>query len=188
MKTRHTILILGLMALFLAVATVYGAMTNSATEITQHPNFITSGSAYMNPVYKFCAEVEDILEGTQALPAMKATVTVTRGDQAITAAMTGQTFAADGNDAGTAAGNQIYTLPPAVAGLTYTFIDANSTAAEDLYIKAASGDKINQGTAGQYLACKTDSAGQSVTLQAINDERWEIIAVSGTWVADNAPD
>lgn len=188
MKKRHKILILGLMALFLAVATVYGAMTNSATEITQHPNFITSGSAYMNPVYKFCAEVEDILEGTQALPAMKATVTVTRGDQAITAAMTGQTFAADGNDAGTAAGNQIYTLPTAVAGLTYTFIDANSTAAEDLYIKAASGDKINQGTAGQYLACKTDSAGQSVTLQAINDERWEIIAVSGTWVADNAPD
>jgi len=183
MKTRHTILILGLMALFLAVATVYGAMTNSATEITQHPNFITSGSAYMNPVYKFCAEVEDILEGTQALPAMKATVTVTRGDQAITAAMTGQTFAADG-----AAGNQIYTLPTAVAGLTYTFIDANSTAAEDLYIKAASGDKINQGTAGQYLACKTDSAGQSVTLQAINDERWEIIAVSGTWVAAAAPD
>lgn len=186
MNRKHTILI-GLVALALAVATVYGAMTNSATEITQHPNFITSGSAYMNPVYKFCAEVEDILEGTQALPAMKATVTVTRGDQAITAAMTGQTFAADGA-AGTAAGNQIHTLPPAVAGLTYTFIDSNSTADEDLYIKAATGDKINQGTAGQYLACKTDAAGQSVTLQAINDERWEIIAVSGTWVADAAPD
>ena len=187
MKRKH-IFWIGLVAVLIAVATVYGAMTNSADQITNYSNYITSQNRYLNPVYKFCAEVEDILEGTQALPAMKATVTVTRGDQAITAAMTGQTFAADGNDAGTAAGNQIYTLPPAVAGLTYTFIDANSTAAEDLYIKAASGDKINQGTAGQYLACKTDSAGQSVTLQAINDERWEIIAVSGTWVADSAPD
>lgn len=96
MKRKH-IFWIGLVAVLIAVATVYGAMTNSASQITQHPNFITSGSAYMNPVYKFCAEVEDILEGTQALPAMKATVTVTRGDQAITAAMTGQTFAAVGN-------------------------------------------------------------------------------------------
>jgi hypothetical protein len=118
----------------------------------------------------------------------EAAVIATRGDYELSASQTGAVIFADGNDEGTAAGNQIHSLPAAAAGLKFTFIDANSTADEDLYIKAASGDKINQGTAGEYLACKTDSAGQSVTLAAMNEERWEIVAVSGTWDADDAPD
>jgi len=189
MKRKH-IFWIGLVAVLIAVATVYGAMTNSASQITQHPNFITSGSAYLNPLYKFANEVEGILEGTTALPGQMRSVVTYTDDQTISASQTGWIIVCDGNEAGAGGtpANVIFSLPTAATGLTYTFIDANSTAAEDLYIKAASGDKINQGTAGQYLACKTDSAGQSVTLQAINDERWEIIAVSGTWEADSAPD
>jgi hypothetical protein len=188
MKKRHKILILGLMALFLAVATVYGAMTNSATEITQHPNFITSGSAYMNPVYKFCAEVQDILEGTQAIPAMKPTVTIYGASTTLTIAESGNVIVVDGNDAGS--GNVILNLPEAstAIGVFYTVADVNVTAGDDVYIKAAAGDTIDGGTAGQYLASKTDTAGQTVTLLAIDDTRWIIWAVDGTWVADDAPD
>ncbi len=185
MKKRHKILILGLMALFLAVATVYGAMTNSATEITQHPNFITSGSAYMNPVYKFANEVEGYAEGTTAWPATLANVEVFDANDTLTAAETGKVCAVYGYST---AANCILTLPAASAGLQFTVIDANSTANADTYIKAGTGDKINDGTAGQYLACKTDSAGQSVTLVAMDAERWMIVAVSGTWVADDSPD
>lgn len=190
MKKRHKILILGLMALFLAVATVYGAMTNSATEITQHPNFITSGSAYMNPVYKFANEVEGILEGTTALPGQMRSVVTYTDDQTISASQTGWIIVCDGNEAGAGGtpANVIFSLPTAATGLTFTFVDANATANDDLYIKAASGDTINAGTAAQYVACKTDSGGQTITLQAIDDTRWVTVAYGGTWVADDSPD
>ena len=70
----------------------------------------------------------------------------------------------------------------------YTVADVNVTAGDDVYIKAAAGDTIDGGTAGQYLASKTDTAGQTVTLLAIDDTRWIIWAVDGTWEADDAPD
>lgn len=187
MNRKHTILI-GLVALALAVVTVYGAMTNSATEITQHPSFITSGNQYMNPVYRFCAEVEDILEGTQAIPAMKPTVTIYGASTTLTIAESGNVIVVDGNDAG--AGNVILNLPEAstAIGVFYVVADVSVTPGDDVYIKAAAGDTIDGGTAGQYLASKTDAAGQTVTLLAIDDTRWIIWAVDGTWAADDNPD
>ena len=52
-------------------------------------------------------------------------------------------------------------------------------------ITAATGDKINQGTAGKSYKCVTDTAGQSVTITAIDDTNWEVVAEKGTWANDN---
>ena len=184
MKRKH-IFWIGLVAVLIAVATVYGAMTNSADQITNYSNYITSQNRYLNPLYKFANEVEGYAEGTTAWPATLANVEVFDANDTLTAAETGKVCAVYGYSK---AANCILTLPAASAGLQFTIIDANSTANADTYIKAGTGDKINDGTAAQYLACKTDSAGQSVTLVAMDDERWMIVAVSGTWVADDSPD
>jgi len=82
------------------------------------------------------------------------------------------------------ANTQIYTLPTAAAGLQFTFVDVESAAGADLCILAAAGDKINHGTAAEYYNCYTDSAGQSVTLVAVDATDWEIVAEKGTWVND----
>lgn len=133
----------------------------------------------------WAAEVEDYLDGTTAPPGTLANVVVIDANTTLTATDTGQSIFVYGYST---AANCIVTLPTASAGLRYTVNDANSTANADTYIKAGAGDKINDGTAAQYLACKTDSAGQSVTLEAMDAERWMIVAVSGTWVSDDAPD
>lgn len=121
-------------------------------------------------------------DGTGAVTGFIKTVTDVN-TSTLTAAQSGAVF-----HNASKTGNHIFQLPSAVAGLTYTFVDANTTAGDDLYIKAATGDTINGGTAAQYIACKTDSAGQSVTLVALDATRWEYIAYTGTWVADDSPD
>jgi hypothetical protein len=84
--------------------------------------------------------------------------------------------------------NQVYTLPTAAAGLVFTFLDVESGAGADLYIRANSGDTINGGTANQYYGCKTDAVGQSVTVIAVNATEWIVSAEVGTWVNDDTPD
>lgn len=186
MKRKH-IFWIGLVAVLIAVATVYGAMTNSADQITNYSNYITSQNRYLNPLYKFANEVEGILEGATAVPAMMRTVqTAYTGSAVLLSSQTGTVIVSDGND--TTAGNVIFSLPTAAAGLVYTIVDANVTANDDVYVKAAAGDTINGGTAGQYVACKTDLGGQSITLQALDDTRWVTTAYAGTWVADDSPD
>lgn len=192
MKRKHLFWI-GLVAVLVAVATVYGAMTNSASQITNYSNYVTSQNQYLNPLYKFANEVEGILEGTTALPGQMRSVVIYTDDQAISASQTGWIIVCDGNEAGEGGtpANVIFTLPTAATGLTYTFVDANATANDDLYIKAASGDTINGGTAAQYIACKTDSGVPAVTLAAIDATRWIILAGGpndSVWVADNSPD
>jgi len=80
---------------------------------------------------------------------------------------------------------QVYTLPTAAAGLVYTFCDVEAGAGKDLCIKAGAADTINGGTAAEYYNCYTDSAGQSVTLVAVNATEWIVTASVGTWVNDD---
>lgn len=109
--------------------------------------------------------------------------TVDDTNQVLTASMSGQVCTNQAD-----ADNNIWTLPTAAAGLTFTFIDVESGAAADIYIKAAAGDTINGGAAAQYYACKTDSHPQSVTLVAVNATEWYSVEEVGTWVADDTPD
>lgn len=78
-------------------------------------------------------------------------------------------------------GDVTFTLPGAVAGLTFTFIDASATAADDVWITTATGDSINSGTAGESYVSITDSIPQTVTIVAINDGSWEVTSSVGTW-------
>lgn len=109
--------------------------------------------------------------------------TIDDSNQVLTATLSGQVCTNQGD-----ADNNIWTLPTAAAGLTFTFIDVESGAAADIYIKAAAGDTINGGNAAEYYACKTDSHPQSVTLIAVNETEWYSAEEVGTWVADDTPD
>lgn len=76
----------------------------------------------------------------------------------------------------------IITLPAASAGLTFTIIDANETAAADVTITAASGDKIDDGAATGSYVHDTDADDYAcVTLVAIDDTDWVVISEKGTW-------
>lgn len=174
--------ILAVLLLLLAATVAYAAFTYPASNFEWNNIRLLERNGFL---YNWINEVEDYLDGTTAIPATLANVEVFDANDTLTAAETGKTCSVYGYST---AANCILTLPPASAGLTYTIIDANSTAAADTYIKAGTGDKINDGTAAEYLACKTDSAGQAVTLMAMDAERWMIVAVSGTWVADDVPD
>jgi len=57
-------LILFLIVLLVACATVRAAMTNSSAVILTRPTYITSQSSLLNPLYLWANEAEDILEGT----------------------------------------------------------------------------------------------------------------------------
>jgi hypothetical protein len=83
-----------------------------------------------------------------------------------------------------AASDITITLPAATAGLTYTIVDANETAAADVTIRAGGGDKINDGAAAGAYVHDTDADNYaSVTLFAIDDTDWILVATpTGTWV------
>lgn len=101
--------------------------------------------------------------------------------ETLTAADSGKVFT---NTA--AQGNTVYTLPPAAAGITFTFVDGSATAADDVQIQAVGDDTINQGTAAKIYECVTDTAGQTVTITALDAIRWEVTAEKGTWANNNS--
>jgi len=103
---------------------------------------------------------------------------------AVTAAKTGQVYVSNGITAGAA--NCVFNLPTCAAGLTYTFIDNSATAADDLWITAAAGDKINGGTAAKSFVNTGDVVGASVIVIGIDDTNWIAIpGAIGTWANDN---
>lgn len=74
------------------------------------------------------------------------------------------------------------TLPAAAAGLTFTIVDANETAAADVTIRAGTGDKINDGSAAGAYVHDTDADNYaSCTLVAIDDVDWVVRSSTGTW-------
>ncbi len=100
----------------------------------------------------------------------------------VLALMSGVTYVADGN---TADPNTHYSLPTAVAGYRYTFIDANTTANHEVWVTAASGDTIDGGTANKSMKADGTDPGESITLLAVDTTRWFIVDVNGTWAHDN---
>lgn len=85
-----------------------------------------------------------------------------------------------------AAGQVIVTLPSAEAGLVYHF---KVNVAQNLRIKAASGDTIRIGTGSAGSAAgyvEADAIGESITLVALNATEWHTEAGSaavGTFTA-----
>ena len=131
-----------IIALVLTVAGIAcGAFTYS---MDAKPNSWWGTGGTKDQLWNFCKETEDYLDGTTGVIQKKA-VEVFDANDTLTAAETGKVCVSAGK--GTA-GDLILTLPTAVAGLSFTFVDANATAADDLWITAATGDKINGGTAG----------------------------------------
>lgn len=111
-------------------------------------------------------------------------VEVFDANDTLAATETGKVCVWDGHT-GVAAADGILTLPSAVAGLTFTFYDANIVAADDLWITAAAGDTINGGTAAKSYKCTGDAVKQHVTIVAADATRWLIVAEDGTWANDN---
>lgn len=162
-------------------STSWSAMTNSYPDGRPNAYALTGGPG--DQIMDWADEVEDILEGTQAVPGIKRTVEIFDANDTLTAAETGKVCVSQGHS--TAAANVIFTLPAAAVGLQFTFVDANATAADDVWITAGTGDKINGGTAAKSYKCVTDAVGQSVTLLAVDATNWELVAETGTWANDN---
>lgn len=92
-------------------------------------------------------------------------------------------------------GTTTYTLPAAVAGLTYTFICGN--AGGEILITPASGDaivtKIHSAQDGTALApaagtgikntAATNVAGDSITLVALDNTTWYGTSIIGLWAS-----
>lgn len=81
-----------------------------------------------------------------------------------------------------AAADIVITLPTAVAGLEYVIIDANETAAADVTIQTASGDKINDGSAAAKYVHDTDADNYAACyILAIDATDWVVVSETGTW-------
>ena len=120
--------------------------------------------------------------GGSAITYSNAWIEEISADEAVAATDSGKTFVVLGDGDGEC----VCTLPTAAAGLTFTFIDANGTAAADLWITAGAGDKINGGTAQKSYVAQDDSIQSSVTLTAIDAENWVIVSQFGEeWANDN---
>lgn len=84
-----------------------------------------------------------------------------------------------------AAADIVLTLPTAAAGYIYHVVDANETAVADVTITAASGDKIDDGSAAASVVHDTDADNfASITLLAIDATNWVTITSTGTWAAE----
>jgi hypothetical protein len=106
-------------------------------------------------------------------------------DVTLTPADSGKMYVSDGNDGGAA--NVVFTLPSAYAGLEYYIVDSNETAADDVWITCASGDTINDGTAGKSYKHATDAENFSIVhIAAIDGTSWIVITERGTWANDNS--
>lgn len=180
--------LIGLAVLLIGVSS-FGAFTTA---------WVPGGPSYDSTFWKkttgvgerWAVEVEDRLDGTTANTGMKltssiitASVEVFDANDTLTAAETGKVCVTEGH--GTAA-NIIFTLPPAAAGLTYTFVDGNATAADDLWITAGTGDTINGGTAAKSFKNTGDVVNASVVFVAQSAVDWVAMPSSiGTWANDN---
>lgn len=171
--------ILASILLVLVATTRSGTMTNSYP--TGRPNAYALTGGPGDQILDWASEVEDILEGTTAIPAYKTGI-ITDSNTALTAADSGSTVVLEAYGDET---NWKVSLPSAAAGLQYTFVDANATAGKDLWFTAASGDTINGGTAGKSYKCTGDAVKQHVTIIAADSTDWYIIAENGTWANDN---
>lgn len=101
-------------------------------------------------------------------------------NETLTASETGSVFDNQGDTDTT-----VFTLPTASAGLTFTFIDVEAGADIDVCIKAASGDKIENGSTAEYYNCYDDTYGSSIILIAVDATEWVSVSEAGSWTADS---
>jgi hypothetical protein len=98
----------------------------------------------------------------------------------ITAALSGGVISNAG-----ASGAATFALPPATAGLTFTFV---VQAAQELRIDPNATETIAlpstgvQGAAGKYLVA--DAIGEKVQLVCLTAGKWDVIHYSGIWTAE----
>lgn len=110
-------------------------------------------------------------------------VEVKVADYTVTAADNGKTFAADAVDL-------VFTLPPSVDGLTYTFITKTASVTTGLQVSPAAADLIN-GPGFTPLADKdaintggTDAVGDLITIVGDGIDGWYVTNVIGTWARE----
>jgi len=75
----------------------------------------------------------------------------------------------------------VYTLPTAAEGLTYLFSSVATDTTLDMTITAASGDKINGGSAAGSYAAKGTEENRACTIIAVDATDWRVINKAGTW-------
>jgi hypothetical protein len=76
-----------------------------------------------------------------------------------------------------------FNLPAARAGLRFTFVDLDATAAADLHINPDDADSINLGTAGVDWVATGDAVGEVTTVEAVDGVNWLVTNQIGTWAA-----
>lgn len=103
--------------------------------------------------------------------------------RAITAAESGTVFTVSEAD-GTSEAPVKFLLPAAAAGLHYWFVDNDAGEAADLTIDPNTGDSLNGDTAGDGIACTTDTAGQSIHYVALDATTWVPLHYIGTWTPE----
>jgi hypothetical protein len=81
-----------------------------------------------------------------------------------------------------ASGSQEFDLPPAAAGLRYTFA---CVVAQNIVIDPASGDRILSLTDAVNDSITAGTIGNSITLVAVDSTNWVAVAVVGTWTDTN---
>lgn len=169
-------LMISLLALIL-VATALGSFTNSADNprATFQNGYQWSGHQPKDKATLWAQEVEAKLEGETASFSKLSVTTASATATTLTAAQSGSVFLAAGSATHTV------TLPSAAAGLYYTVIGVNTAPGADVRVDSGSGDSINGGTAGNYIANTQDVEGTTVTLVATNTTSWIIMSSSGTW-------
>ena len=148
-------------------------------------NTFTGTNTFTGPVVASGGITGNVTGGATRLVAAQAT-----GTKAVSAAESGTMFV---NTQG--ASTTTFTLPSAAAGLTYTFVESNASG--EILITPASGDAIvgkihaaQDGTAmapaagtGIKNTAATNVAGDSITLVALNDTTWYVVAQTGLWAS-----
>ena len=104
-------------------------------------------------------------------------VTVYAGNASLTAVQSGTVLVTTA-----AGGTQIFQLPTAAVGLTYTMVDISATAGDDLSILPFSGDSVGASPADSYYTQTGDSIPSSVTIVAVNSASWAVVTQIGTWI------
>jgi len=102
-------------------------------------------------------------------------ISVITGDTTITAAMSGNVFTNEG-----AAGQIVFTLPAAAAGLNYTFYVYEN---KNLRVQTATGDQIKS---GKFISIVTghveaDEVGSLIDIIAVNSSLWVVRSMVSAW-------
>ena len=190
--------------LLISAMCAFAALTNDSAKVLSNlPQCLHSTAAY-NPLYLMLNEMEDMLEGTTAIPNLQltsptvTTPTITGGSSTsptITTPVLYRTVeVTDANDTLTLAqsgtyfiytGGQDIFLPEATgSGAVFYIVDANATAAADLVIDPNDSCSINGDTAGQYIMCETDADGTMATLIDAAANTWYAIYTQAAWTEE----